>query len=260
MTTPRRPPILEHPGTGPAIIEPSRFLAGRPRLPERAVLCFFHDVLDTLHRSGELTLETRLTGEGPPIEILRHEAPQAPPVAIAFPGIGAPFATTTLEELIGLGARVFVCIGGAGVLDGEIPVGRLLLPTSALRDEGTSYHYQRRGRFSRPDRSVVRALRAACEAEGHAPLTVATWTTDAPFRETPGQIAQRRATGCRAVEMEAAALFAVARFRQIALAQLLYAGDDVSGDRWKHRDWIAQGETREAMVRIALDAVRRIAL
>jgi uridine phosphorylase len=87
---------------------------------------------------------------------------------------------------------------------------------------------------------------------------VRTWTTDAPYRETPAQVARRRAEGCRAVEMEAAALFAVAAFRGVRFGQLLYAGDDVSGDEWRHRDWIRQAETRALMVRIALDAVRRL--
>ena len=60
--------------------------------------------------------------------------------------------------------------------------------------------------------------------------------------------------------MEAAAFFAVARFRKVALGQILYAGDDVSGERWRHRRWTQQAEVRAELYELALDAVRRIRL
>ena len=70
-----------------------------------------------------------------------------------------------------------------------------------------------------------------------------TWTTDGLFRETPAKVAARRAEGCLTVEMEAAALFAVAQYRGITIGQLLYAADDLSGDEWDHRG-LGQGPDR----------------
>ena len=63
------------------------------------------------------------------------------------------------------------------------------------------------------------------------------WTTDAIYRETRQKVERRRAEGCLVVEMEAAAFFAVARFRGIRFAQLLYGGDDLSGAQWDSRHW-----------------------
>ena len=252
----RHPPILDTRGPGPAYIEPSRLMARLPRLPKRAVLCFFYDILDEWRRSGRLVRETDLPGEGPPLVVLRHA--HEPLVAVAFPGVGAPLASATLEEMIALGVEIVACIGGAGVLVEGLPVGQLMLPTEALRDEGTSYHYQQRGRFARPDPSVVGALRRAAKLRGLPARSVRVWTTDAPYRETHEVVERRRAEGCHAVEMEAAALFAVARFRGIRLACLLYAGDDLSGPEWRHRRWLAQREVRETMLEVALDAVRSL--
>ena len=62
-----------------------------------------------------------------------------------------------------------------------------------------------------------------------------TWTTDALYRETRGKVERRVAEGCLTVEMEAAAFFAVAAFRGVTFGQLLYAGDDLSGDAWDQR-------------------------
>lgn len=250
-------PILEHPGDGPALIEPERLYSRQPRIPPRCVLCFFAEVIAARARQNELIPLTTLPGEGEPIQVYRHGSDRDA-VAVAFPGVGAPFAAATLEELIGLGARAVICAGGAGVLDPDIPVGQLMIPTSALRDEGTSYHYQHRGRFSRPDRRATAALRQVCRAAGHRPHSIATWTTDGVYRETPEMVRRRREEGCSAVEMEAAAFFAVARFRQIALAQLLYAGDDVSGERWNHRRWLEQAVVRQQMLDLALNACRQL--
>jgi uridine phosphorylase len=79
-----------------------------------------------------------------------------------------------------------------------------------------------------------------------------TWTTDAFFRETPAKVEQRRAEGCLAVEMEAAAFFAVARFRGVSFAQLLYGGDDVSGSTWEGR--ASPVSLRERMFWLAAEA------
>ena len=92
-------------------------------------------------------------------------------------------------------------------------------------------------------------------------ITGTTWTTDAYFRETKGKIKLRKDVDqCITVEMEASAFFAVAAFRKIALGQLLYAGDDVSGDKWDFRDWVNNKSVREKLVWIAREAVEALAL
>lgn len=250
-------PILEHPGDGPAVIEPAHIYSRQPRIPGRCVLCFFSEVISKYVDSKQLCKITELPGEGEPLVVYRHgEGDRA--VAVVWPGIGAPFAASTLEELIALGGVAFICVGGAGVLDSSIPVGQLMLPTEALRDEGTSYHYQKRGRFSRPHPEALQALREACQDRGKKALSVRTWTTDGVFRETPSMVKRRRQEGCHAVEMEAAAFFAVARFRGVVLGQALYAGDDVSGEKWRHRDWTQQSAVREELLLLALDACRAL--
>jgi uridine phosphorylase len=81
-----------------------------------------------------------------------------------------------------------------------------------------------------------------------------TWTTDGVYRETPSKIALRKAEGCLTVEMEAAALFAVAQFRQVALGQILYGGDDVSGLTWDRREAFDRTAVREKLLQLAAEA------
>ena len=250
-------PILEFPGAGESIIEPARLKAGKDRIPERCVLCFFSEVITKLRRKGELKQVHQLTSEGKPNPVYTLGRGKNK-LVVCWPGVTAAYATIVLEELIALGGRKFIACGGAGVLDSGIPPGRLIVPTAALRDEGTSYHYQKAGQFSRPHPDAVRAIKAACRYGNKKILAGKTWTTDAVFRETPKMIKRRRNQGCIAVEMEAAAFFAVARFRKVGFGQILYAGDDVSGSEWDSRGWSRQFDVRRDLFWLAVDACRRL--
>jgi uridine phosphorylase len=146
-------------------------------------------------------------------------------------------AAGLLEELVALGCNNIAACGGAGTLDAALAAGHVVVPVAAVRDEGTSYHYLPPSREVAADPAGVAAARRVLQRRGQAYVEGKTWTTDAFFRETPARIRRRRDEGCIVVEMEAAAFFAVARFRGVHFAQLLYAGDDVSGSEWNARDW-----------------------
>ncbi len=98
------------------------------------------------------------------------------------------------------------------------------------------------------------ALKAALERAGLPYRLGKTWTTDAPYRETPDLIAARRAEGCLVVEMEAAALLAVAEFRGVTLGQVVYGGDDLSGEQWDHRAWQSRQDVRSGLFWLAAEA------
>ena len=88
----------------------------------------------------------------------------------------------------------------------------------------------------RPGAEAITAIERTRAAAGHHYVLGKTWTTDAFYRETRAKVELRASEGCITVEMEAAAFFAVAQFRDVELAQMLYAGDDLSGE-WSDRNW-----------------------
>lgn len=254
----RHPSLLpEYAGTGRAIIEPSKIRPKRVRIPCRAVACFLGRALGKLSARRDVTVVHRLTRE-----MSEHPIYQVgkgrKAVAIFNPRIGSAMAAAGLEQIIALGAKRIIACGGAGVLRSDIPPGTVIIPTRALRDEGTSYHYQRRSRTNRPDDDAVRAIKDACRCHGTTFITGMTWTTDTIFRETPQKTAARRKEGCLTVEMEAAALFAVARFRGVRFGQVLSASDDVSGENWDTRRGSSDPSAREKLLVLAIDAVRRM--
>jgi uridine phosphorylase len=175
--------------------------------------------------------------------------------AAIHPGVGSALTCGILEEIIVRGCRKFIACGGCGVLDHEIAVGHLVVPTHAVRDEGTSYHYLPPGREVEANPYAVKAIEKVLEKHGIPYILGKTWTTDAPYRETQGKVRQRRSEGCITVEMEASAFFAVSQFREVILGQILYGGDDVSGlGEWDQRDWHKQYETREKLFWLAAEA------
>jgi uridine phosphorylase len=150
-----------------------------------------------------------------------------------------------------------VC-GGCGVLNREIMAGHPLILTSAVRDEGTSYHYLPPAREVKPHPKAVAALEKTLAAEGVEFRLGKSWTTDAIYRETPGRRKLRVEEGCDVVEMEAAAFFAVAQFREIVLGQLVYGGDLVVPDGWDGRAWHKRTDDRRLMFDLAVKAVLQL--
>jgi uridine phosphorylase len=230
-------PLFEFDEDRSAILEPHHILLRREDFPTHAVICFFHDVLENLAARDSTEIIGYLTSEAGPSPMLRLQV-NGKPVVTVQPGIGAPMSAFVLEELIALGARTVVACGGAGVLDREIGVGQLVIPTSAVRDEGTSFHYLPPSREIAQDPDMVTAIETTLNRHGVDYRLGKTWTTDAIYRETRARVARRQAEGCVMVEMEASALFAVGAFRGVPVGQILYGGDDVSGlGDWDRRDW-----------------------
>ncbi len=246
-------PILEFSNTPEGVLEPSRIVQ-RIDVPEHAVVCFFQDVITQLTQRHTMHVAKHLRSEIGTHPVYEMEV-DGKRLAVFHPGVGAPLAAGLLEEVIALGCRKFVACGSAGVLNGDIAVGHVVVPSSAVRDEGTSYHYMPPSREVEASPEAVTACERVLKAHDVEYIVGKTWTTDAIYRETPDKVRQRKAEGCIVVEMESAAFFAVARFRNVAFGQLLYGGDDVSSEQWDSRQWDSRTTVREKLFWLAAEAV-----
>ena len=245
-------PILEFDPDRRAALDPTRVIEPID-ISEYCVLCFFQDVIDDLVESGEAEIianQKSEIGTHPVYEF--HLDGQR--LALFHPGIGAALAAGFLEELIALGCRKFIGCGGAGILDKDINVGNIIIPVSAIRDEGTSYHYLPPGLEVSASPEAIAAMERVLSRHEVDDTLSKTWTTDAIYRETTGKVQLRKSEGCLTVEMEAAALFAVAHFRGVIFGQMLYAGDDVSGTNWDSRLWTERNTIRQRLLQLAAEA------
>ena len=245
-------PILEFDPAREAIIEPGRLV--KPiDAPEHCVVCFFQDVIEqvvTEHEARCIAMQSSELSKHPLYEITL----EGRRLAFFHPGVGAPLAAGLLEEVIARGCRKFIACGGAGVLNKEIAVGHLVIPTAAVRDEGASYHYLTPAREVAANADGIAAIERTLAGHGVPYVKGKTWTTDAIYRETTAKVQRRKAEGCLTVEMEAAAFFAVAQFRGVPFAQILYGGDDVSGAEWDSREWLSRADVRRNLFWLAAEA------
>lgn len=228
-------PIIERDTDRQAIIMPNR--AKGFSFPERCVFAFIDDSRFQRfvgekggRKIGEYNNINKIF-DVVEINILGN------PVAFCQAGVGAPVAVMMLDFLIGYGVRTVISAGCCGALV-PLALDELLVPTSAVRDEGTSYHYMEAAREIALDAEPARAIQQAISARGLHWKPVKTWTNDAFFRETKAVVDRRVAEGCSVVEMECSALQACARFRGAQFGQILFTADTLAEpDKYDERGW-----------------------
>ena len=249
-------PILEFDPDRKSFIEPSD-IADPLDVSEYCIICFFQDVIEKVASDCQSNILIQNSWEdGPhPLHEIKYSGKR---LAFFHPGVGAPLASGIFEEVIAFGCRKFIAIGGCGVLDKNMEVGKLIVVNSAVRDEGVSYHYLPPAREVEAQVEVLKVIEGVLEEEQVPYLQGKTWTTDAPYRETRSKIQARRDEGCIAVEMEAASMMAVAQFREVAFGQILYAGDDLSDENWDNRGWQSRSDVRNQLFWIGADACLRL--
>jgi uridine phosphorylase len=138
-----------------------------------------------------------------------------------------------LEELVAYGVKRAVFLGYCGAIQDHLSFGDIVLPTRAVREDGTSYHYLPQGTDCRPDRMLLDELHLWLERRDMAPKTGAIWTTDALYRETDRKIERYRGQGVLAVDMEMSALFAVGAVRGVGVLGLLLVSDQFCRSAWR---------------------------
>lgn len=242
-----------------AVINPDETHGPIEGFPEICLGIFSKPIVDHLvekYRGMEITHVNFCTGTVP---VYRVEAGGTPAV-LFLPHVGGPAAVDFIENMIPHGGKYFVFCGAAGVLDPRIAHGKLLLPTAAIRDEGTSYHYLPPSGEVALDPASVDACRQALTALGLPFVEGKTWTTDAFYRETRAKLRRRREQGCVSVDMECASLAAAAQFRGVPFAQFFYATDTLDEDAWDNGILNLKGTGLEDICfQAALETGRRMA-
>ncbi len=246
-------PLVEDDLAESGVIEAHMMHPDETAIPQVAVLCFFNELLEQLATEGSLTPVYSLRseiGHNPVYEFTTESGT----VAVVHPGVGAPLAAGFVEEMAALGVTTFVACGGAGALVDDLALGHVMVVASALRDEGTSFHYAPPSRIIDADPLGVRVLEATLQAMDVPYFVGRSWTTDALFRETRSRVQRRIEENCTMVDMESSAFIAVAKYRRLRFAQLLYAGDTLAGDEWDSRHWDRARSVRERLFNVAARA------
>ena len=219
MSRARTPPILLHKRydatsafTPESLLREARRQKSLPTVavPEICLLDPDGDIVRHLRARGHADRHPGWACYHTDLYVFHHEGHEYGIVGCA---VGAAFAVLIAEELFASGCQFLLSMTSAGqVLPLRAPPYFIVIDR-ALRDEGTSYHYMPPSDYSAADAQLVELAREALAAAGIPVQIGATWTTDAPFRETQEAIDATSQAGILAVEMEAAALYAFAKAR-----------------------------------------------
>ena len=217
-----------------AIINPEMCVERIEDFPEVTISCFswrlFDSVLATFdaHKIADIHSATGLN----PVYVVEYKGRQ---FALFHSLVGEPICVAQYEELMAMGSKCLILLGNCGVLDKAIEDCGIIIPTAALRDEGTSYHYAMPGDKIEVNKKYRDTFKTVLKECGYPYVEGITWTTDACYRETKEKVNRRKEQGAICVEMECAGMQAVCDFRGTEFFQFFYAGDNLDHSTWDPR-------------------------
>ena len=221
---------------GRAVLSPQDMLAYRQQAgmlpkgpgPRAVILCLQRGLSERMARAHPLKKFGRMNGDLFTLKETKGEV-----AVLTNFGLGAPQMAGLAEEFIAWGVKQLVSISMCGGLQPDLKSGDIIVCNRSIRDEGTSHHYLPDSKFVEANPELVKKLAAALALTGASSKIGATWTTDATYRETDVEIEQYASEGVLSVEMETAALFAVAQVRNVPAASVFVVGDSLAGGRWQ---------------------------
>ena len=231
-------PILEFDDNPQAVIMPNHEGLDL-QLPKKCIYAFLEEEIDRYAQEvgaeciGEFISATKTY----PVYVMDYKGEK---VCLAQAPVGSAPAAQFMDWLIGYGVEKIISTGTCGVLT-NIEENAFLVPVRALRDEGASYHYAPPSRYMDVNVEAISAIEQVLEQLGIPYEEVMTWSTDGFYRETAEKVAYRKEEGCAVVEMECAALAAVAQLRGVVWGQLLFTADSLADlENYDSRDWGAE--------------------
>lgn len=245
-------PLCEYDPNQDAVLTPNHEKLNMT-LPPVAVFAFLGDLID------EYAKENKLPMLGEFVSMTRNY----PVYGVNYRGkalclcqapVGASAAVQIMDWLIAYGVKQVISAGSCGALI-DLPENHFLVPSKALRDEGTSYHYLPPARFVETDLETRRVIEQCFRDKGLPYQECVTWTTDGFYRETKEKVLARRQEGCAVVEMECSALAACAQFRGVKFGQFFFTADCLAQvEQYDERDWGEQSLRPALMLSLEIAA------
>ena len=242
-----------------AVIDPGMLFQPISGFPETVISIFSHQLFQTIvtFLGGNRIADTHDVDGVWPVYEVNYKGRR---FAMYKARLGAPACVGCCEDVISYGAKRFILLGNCGVLDKNIKDCGIIIPTAAIRDEGTSYHYAPPADMIEVNRKYREEFKDVCREFGYPFVEGITWTTDAFYRETRDKVEARKKMGAIAVEMECAAMQAMCDFRDVEFFQFLYAGDNLDHSAWDPRSLsgFARLEDKEKIALLAFELACKI--
>ncbi len=207
-------------------------LGPKKKVPEAIILCYSRRLLEKINEIHRLTEIPDMLGNYS--RLYAVEGTKENVGILGGFGVGAPATVMVMEETAAYGAKKFVVLGIAGGIGEKLKIGDVVVCTKSIRDEGTSHHYVKHSKYAFASKGLTQKLYQSLSAQFRNKIHLGpSWTIDAPYRETIGELKQYRSEGVLTVEMEASAVFAVGKKKNLETSALFVVSDILSEKAWK---------------------------
>ncbi|HGD4330945.1 TPA: nucleoside phosphorylase [Streptococcus agalactiae] len=236
-----------------AIINPEDINSPIKGFPKTVITCFaretFNRILEELpHREIARTSVANL--EIPIYELEFKEQK----IGFFNAYVGASACVAILEDIIVFGMENLIVFGTCGVLDSSIEETSIIIPRSAIRDEGTSFHYSEASSEIAVNIKFHEEFKSFLDRQAVSYTEGKVWTTDGIYRETVDKMLEHKRNGAICVDMECSAIAALSKFRNINHFQFFYSADNLDAEVWEARS-LGNSEDLEKKDKIAYIAM-----
>lgn len=237
-----------------AIFNPDTFQKKIKGFPKTAMSIFEKELIEFIEKNydvQQIAIIKSMTKDYPVYKI----TVDGRDIAIYQTPVGAAAAVGIFEEMIVMGTQNLLLVGCCGCLDSTIEDYSIIIPTSALRDEGTSYHYMSASDEVEINDKCVNIIEDFIKAKKISYNKGKTWTTDGLYRETKDKVEMRKKQGAITVDMECSAMAAVAKFREVNFGQFFYAADNLGAEEYDARSLAIKdiNDDKKKIVPLAID-------
>ena len=220
-----------------ALFNPSTFHSVLEEMPRTCLSFFSKSIMDEIVKNCAVEQIASIKNSTTTFPVYKLNV-NGTELVIYQSAVGAPACVSNYEELIAMGIKNFLLVGSCGCLDDKINEYSIIIPTSAIRDEGTSYHYAPVSDETKIDENIVVILEETIKNLSLNYVKGKTWTTDAIFRETVDKIKKRKQQGAITVDMECSAMNIVSKFRNVNFGQIFYGADSLASEEYDPRTFI----------------------
>ncbi|MCI8327550.1 MAG: nucleoside phosphorylase [Lachnospiraceae bacterium] len=217
-------PIMEYDTEKTAVLMPGH--SWDYQFAKRAVLLFMEEEIDDYVRSHHCKIVGRFESITKAFLVYETEIDDQRVSFVQAP-LGGAGAVQVMEQMIAGGAKKLIAAGCCGALESDME-GDLFIPTAALRQEGTSYHYLPPSREVELSKEAIDAIEKILKKRKLPYRKCKSWTTDGFYRETKEMVLYRKSEGYSVVEMECASMAACAKMRNVIFGQLLFTADSLA--------------------------------
>lgn len=235
---PRRYPKYHMKYSRQPLFNASEFTRNMEKSPENVIFVYYQKLAQSI--ASELGLKPTNVPYGDKL-MVSNFTNDASSIYVMMPGAGASMTATVADELHSLGSRNFLILGAAGSLSERAGINDIVLCNKAVRDEGVSYHLLPPALYAYPSPDLLSYLRTSMRKQGMHFIMGPSWTVEFPYAETGAEVMEYRNAGIVTVEMEAAALFALAKVRRFNAAAVFTISDILREDGWSGMQDITDG-------------------